>query len=452
MMLPLILMWVVMIKLPKILDIPKKMLPLVLQFNDFLYFLFYGGRSGGKSHSVGRFLLFLGTKKKLRIFCGREQQNSIEESVYTLLTVIINQYSLPYEIYKDKIVCKTTGTIIRFRGFFERGSVNIKGLEDVDILWIDEAQSITQVTLDTILPTIRKDKSRIIFTMNRNRRNDAVFKEFAKDKNTLCIKINYYDNPYNNKDTLAKAEKCKIERPSEYLHIWEGNPIDESDNFIFSTSKLDICQNLKLSRNVLNPIKSMAVDLSGAGGDLCVANLIEQFSQTEYVQTQVSAWGEKDTEITIGKIIYLYSIWKPDLLTVDADGMGYPIYCSLKQSIPDIIPFNGGGKSILPNCLNQRADGYITASQWVDSKIIKFSNSDVLRQLEYIKKEYSKTQKGKIKIQSKVDIKAEQGESPDFADSTMMNIYTLNYKSHIAYDKKNPHSYAVQNYVDEYGW
>ncbi len=441
-----------MIKLPKILDFPKKMLPLVTRFNYYLYFLFYGGRSGGKSHSVGRFLLYLGAKKKLRIFCGREQQNSIEDSVYTLLVKIINQYNLPYDIQKDKIICKTTGSVFRFRGFFERGSVNIKGLEDVDILWIDEAQAITQVTLDTIIPTIRKNKSRVIFTMNRDRRNDPVFKEFAKNKDTLCRKINFYDNPYNTKETIAKAEKCKLERPKDYLHIWEGNPIDESDEYIFNPAKLEISKNLKLIQVVSNPIKSMAVDLSGAGGDLCVANLIEQVSQKEYEQTQVNAWSEKDTEITIGKIIYLYSKWKPDLLTVDADGMGYPIYCSLMQSIPDIIQFHGGGKSNIPNCLNQRADGYMTSVEWIENRIIKIAHPDVMRQFEYIKKEYSKMQKGKIKIQSKLDMKKEQGESPDYADSTMMNIHTLNYYSHIAYEKKYPSSHKEQNLVDEYGW
>lgn len=441
-----------MIKLPEILNFPPKMLPLVLQFNNYTYFLFHGGRSGGKSHSVGRFLLYLASKKKLRIFCGREQQNSIEESVYTLLTSIIQKYNLPYLIKKDELICKTTGSVFRFRGFFERGAVNIKGLEDVDILWIDEAQAITQATLDVILPTIRKNKARIICTMNRERRNDPVFKEYAKDKNCLVQKINYFDNPYNNADTYAKADKCKQERPQDYLHIWLGEPIDESDDFVFSTAKLDICKNLKIVQSVSNPIKSMAVDLSGAGGDLCVANLIEQYSTAEYVQTRISAWNEKDTEITIGKIIHLYSVWQPDLLTVDADGMGYPIYCSLKQAIPDVIPFNGGEVSNLPNCINKRADGYLTASQWVNNKLIKITDDNVLRQFEYIKKEYSRSQKGKIKIQSKSDIKKEQNESPDYADSTMMNIYVLNYNSQIALEKKYPTKTSTIYEPDEYGW
>lgn len=85
-----------MLQLPKILNFPPKMLPLITRFNDFLFFLFHGGRSGGKSHSVGRFILYLGSKKKLRIICGREQQKSIDDSVYALLVDIISKYNLNY--------------------------------------------------------------------------------------------------------------------------------------------------------------------------------------------------------------------------------------------------------------------------------------------------------------------------------------------------------------------
>ena len=124
-------------------------------------------------------MLYLGEQRKLRIVCGREIQKNIEESVFTLMVDLIDKYDLDYEIYtttgKERIVHRRTGTIIRFRGFREQGSVSIKGMEGVDILWIDEAQSITKHTLDIIIPTIRKENRRIFFTMNRFLRDDPVY-------------------------------------------------------------------------------------------------------------------------------------------------------------------------------------------------------------------------------------------------------------------------------------
>lgn len=93
--------------------------------------------------------------------------------------------------------------------------------------------------------------------------------------------------------------------------------------------------------------------------------------------------------------------------------MGYPIYCTLKNAIDDTIAFYGGNEAVRQNCLNQRADGYFTLYEFLLNKNLKITDENVLRQLEYIKKEYSKTRKGLIKIQLKQDMKKEQNESPD---------------------------------------
>ncbi len=59
------------LELPEFLNIPPKLLPVITGFNDFAYFLLEGGRGGGKSQAIARFLLYLGEKYKIRICCGR---------------------------------------------------------------------------------------------------------------------------------------------------------------------------------------------------------------------------------------------------------------------------------------------------------------------------------------------------------------------------------------------
>ena len=153
--------------LPKLLDIPDKLLPIISEFNDFRYVLLDGGRGGGKSQAIARFLLYLAEQSTIRICCGRETQNSIDESVHTILKDIIVQYELNFEVFANKILHKKTKSTFIFKGFREQGAVNIKGLEGVDILWIDESQAVTKHTLDVIIPTIRKEKAKIFFSMNR---------------------------------------------------------------------------------------------------------------------------------------------------------------------------------------------------------------------------------------------------------------------------------------------
>ena len=82
------------IELPEILNIPPKLLPIVLNFDKYNYHFTEGGRAGGKSHSYAKILLYIAEQKKVRICCGREIQNSINESVKTLFDDQVQKFNL----------------------------------------------------------------------------------------------------------------------------------------------------------------------------------------------------------------------------------------------------------------------------------------------------------------------------------------------------------------------
>ncbi len=418
-----------MIELPEILDIPDKLIPVITGINDYNYFLIEGGRGGGKSQSIARIILWLAEQRKVRVCCGRETQSAISDSVHKIFCDIISDYNLNFTVKSNKILHNSTASSIIFKGFREQGRVNIKGLEGIDILWIDEAQAITKSTLDVIIPTIRKKNSIVIFTMNRLFRNDPVYSEFISRDDCLHIKINYYDNKHCPDKLIKEAIRCKERNMLDYEYIWEGNPLESGNDFLFSSIKLDNARNLIFKKEIYRKIRCMSVDLAGNGGDLCVASLIESKSTNQWSLEEQVHWSEPDTDITKGKIINLYSVWKPQLLILDADGLGYSIYVSIKNAISNTIKFNGAASSNRPNALNRRADGYLTLKDFIDNEWLKISSDLTISQLEYIKKTYKPN--GQIVIQSKKDMKLEQGESPDFADSLMMGIYAINYYSYL---------------------
>ena len=421
-----------MIELPEILNIPEKLIPVITNINNYSYFLIEGGRGGGKSQSTARIILWLAEKRNIRVCCGRETQASISDSVYKIFDDLIQEYNLNFTVKSAKIIHNISGSSIIFKGFREQGKVNIKGLEGVDVLWIDEAQAITKPTLDIIIPTIRKKNSIVIFTMNRLLRKDPVYSEFIQRSDCLHIKINYYDNKHCPQKLINEAQICRERNISDYEYIWEGNPLDSNSDFLFSASKLDRARNLDVKDNAGRKIKCLSVDLAGAGGDLCAASFIESKDNDCWALDKQVYWSEPDTDITKGKIINMYALWQPDLLILDADGLGYPIYSSVKNVIPNTIKFNGAAVSNRPNALNRRADGYLTLKEYIDNERLKITSDTVISQLEYIKKLYRPD--GKIYIQPKKEMKLEHGESPDFADSLMMGIFALNYYPHLIYE------------------
>lgn len=435
------------IVIPEILNIPPKMYPFVLNFNKYSYFLLEGGRASGKTQSVARFLLYICEKRRVRICCGREIQNSINESVKTVFVDLIDGYKLPYFVKKDSLIHKKTGSKIFFKGFREQGSVNIKGLEGVDVLWIDEAQSITKTTLDVTIPTIRKKNSVIIFTMNRYTRFDAVYNFCAKRKDCLHININYFDNPFVDEKIINEANVSKETNLNDYNHIWLGYPLSNNNEFLLSSKMLDDSISLEYEKDSSYFYNSvMSVDLSASGADLCVAKLFVQQNNSVWLEEKTISWSESDTDITKGKIISLYSEWSPKMLIMDADGLGYPIWVSIRHVIQNVVGFRGAFKAQSKFAINARADGYLALRDFLEKKYLKLTDKHAIRQLEYIKKIYKPN--GLIAIQDKKELRKLHNESPDFADCAMMAVYAINYCSSVVIKHSQENNSFVENDFD----
>lgn len=415
---------------PEILNIPPKLFPVITDFNKYSRFLLEGGRGSAKTQSVARILLYIGEKRKVRICCGRVIKDSIDQSVKAVFKGLIEEFNLDYTVSEKEIRHNKSGTTIFFKGFRENEIVNVKGLEGVDILWIDEAETVTKRAVDVIVPTIRKPNSKIIFTMNRYVRNDPVYMYCVGRPDCLHISINYFENPFCPDVLIKEAEICKARSEKDYNHIWLGHPLDQANDFLIASSKIEFAKTLKFNSEIIKKHSVMAVDLAGSGGDLNVMKLLTQQSTNGWLEEITEKWSEPDTDITIGKIICFYALYKPDILIIDADGVGYSMVNSIKKSIPKTIAFRGAGKvkNINSNAKNARAEGYLTLKEFLQNGWLKLTCENSCRQLEYLKVIYKP---GYVLIQSKDEIRKEQGESPDFADALMMAVYAIDKYSYM---------------------
>ena len=271
------------IELPEILNIPPKFLPFILKFKDYRYFLLEGGRASGKTETAARTLLYLAEQYYLRILCGREIQNKIDESVHAELKKLILCYNLDFEITKTSIKHRKTGSEFLFKGFREIGKTNIKGTADIDILWIDEAEQITAETLKVILPTIiRKDKAKLIFTMNRYTRDDAVPKTLLNFDDCLHIYTNYLDNPFISNAVIKAANECKERDIEEYNHIWLGQPLAQDADYLINSDRIYASNNIPLTATYPYNQRVIGFDFAAQGGDFCVATILNRLSPLQW--------------------------------------------------------------------------------------------------------------------------------------------------------------------------
>lgn len=210
-----------------------------------------GGRSSGKSEGVARLLLMKSQTEQADILCGREYQNSIDDSVHKLLTGLITKLSIDGVSNTEKKIDFIEGGGFRYKGF-ARNSSAVKSAQGFKYSWIEEAQDLSTQSIKDLLPTIRAAGSKLFFTGNPQASNDPFSERFItpflssilkdgyyEDDMHLIIMMNWRDNPWHGElEEQRLWDKTNLSN-AEYEHIWEGAFNDDVENSIIKTEWFD---------------------------------------------------------------------------------------------------------------------------------------------------------------------------------------------------------------------
>ena len=205
--------------------------------NNKLFYVFHGGRGGGKSWEIADFLLIEGAKKKHRILCCREIQKSIKQSVHKLLSDRIETLDLgPFYQILDTEIRGINGTEFSFSGLQSHTVDSVKSFEGATITWIEEAQTVSAYSLKILIPTVvRTPNCMIIMSMNPKLPSDAVYADYVVPErdDTIAIQINYNENKHCPPDLITLAEQMRDTDYDEYEHIYLGRPKEIADGAIY---------------------------------------------------------------------------------------------------------------------------------------------------------------------------------------------------------------------------
>ncbi len=186
----------------------------------------FGGRGSGKSHFfAGMAVIGMATKPGFRIVCVREIQNSIKDSVKQLLEDKIKELGLSgFFTITEQEIRGQNGSLAIFRGLQNHTAASIKSLEGFDVAWVEEAQTISQLSLDLLTPTIRKPGSELWFSFNPGKETDPVDALLRANPppGAIVVKANWSDNPFFPEALRADLENDRERHPDKFLHIWEG--------------------------------------------------------------------------------------------------------------------------------------------------------------------------------------------------------------------------------------
>jgi len=101
-----------------------------------------------------------------------------------------------YEITQASIKGKN-GTEFSFVGL-KNNVANVKSYEGIDICWVEEAQTVSRLSWNILIPTIRKGGVEIWVPFNPELETDETYQRFVANPPADCItmRVNWSDNPW----------------------------------------------------------------------------------------------------------------------------------------------------------------------------------------------------------------------------------------------------------------
>lgn len=200
-----------------------------------------GGRASGKSHFFAEAAVEeMVCDPDLRFVCIREVQRSLKFSAKSLVELKIRQLGVShlFTVLTTEIRRNGGRGVMIFEGMQDHTADSIKSLEGFGRAWVEEAQSISQRSLDLLLPTIRTEGSEIWFSWNPDQPTDPVDRFFeGKPEGSIRIHTTYKDNPFCPDVMRVEAERLRKADEEAYEHIWGGGYFLGGGGRVYSSFK-----------------------------------------------------------------------------------------------------------------------------------------------------------------------------------------------------------------------
>lgn len=387
-----------------------------------------------KTFSFAEALVIISSESFKRIMCGRQFMESIDVSVKPAIEKQIYRFGMEDEflIHKTQIINKVTKSLFRFKGL-ERNMMSIKGWEDVDIFWGEEANTIKQEAWDLLTKTIRKPGSEIWLSFNRHSRNDPVDKRFlsknADTSDAIIQKVGWQNNPHLSEEQEKERLHDLKYNNDKYPHIWDGEPKDNYGFYrVLSYESLLKCVDAHKKINY----KPSGMSYSG----LDVADEGNDTNSWAYRQgpllSIVREWKVKYLHMTAAKADFLNKTNNVASMYYDAGGLGAGIKSDLSRIKTSPQTGTGPGlKKFIPFLFNGKVKG--PNRFFIKHKELKIKNKDYFHRI-------NAQAWWNLKLRTENTIKLLDGEkiNPDkcfFIDSEIENIdKVLSELSQCVYD------------------
>lgn len=255
-------------------QLPEKLVPVFT--GQAMYRGAYGGRGSAKTRSFAKMtaiwgLRFAQANERGVIVCGREYMNSLDESsMAEVKEAILSEPWLAEQYDVGEKFIRTKDRRIEYAFIGLRHNLDsIKSKARIRLLWVDEAEPVSETAWHKAINTVREEGSEVWVTWNPERKKSATHKRFRVDppSEAKIISLNWRDNPWFPKNLDKKRLDDQAKRADQYEHIWEGAFVTVVEGAYFAKSLSEAKVQGRISNVAADPLMRLRAfwDLGGRG-------------------------------------------------------------------------------------------------------------------------------------------------------------------------------------------
>lgn len=268
-------------------EIPPKLIPVFS--GEARYRGAYGGRGSAKTRTFAKMAAVRGVmwakaNEPGVILGAREYMNSLAESSMAEIKAAIESepwLNAEYDIGETYIRTKCRRIEFNFVGL-RHNLDSIKSKARIKLLWVDEAEPVSETAWAKAIPSVREHDSEIWVTWNPERKQSATHKRFRVDPpaGAKIVELNFRDNPWFPAVLEAERLEDKAKRPDTYDHVWEGDFVTIINGAYYGPGLKDAKREGRIGNVSADPLMAKRAfwDIGGTGAraDSC-AIWIAQF-------------------------------------------------------------------------------------------------------------------------------------------------------------------------------
>lgn len=208
----------------------------------------YGGRGSAKTRSFAKMTAVRGymwsqSGETGVIVCGREFMNSLDESSMAEVKAAIRSepfLDAHYDIGEKYIRTKDGRIEYKFTGL-RHNIDSIKSKALIRLLWVDEAEAVSEGAWRKAIPSVRERDSEIWVTWNPESPKSPTHKRFRESppESSRIVEMNYTDNPWFPDVLEAERREDIRHRPDDYAHVWLGAFKTNSEAQVFKNWRVE---------------------------------------------------------------------------------------------------------------------------------------------------------------------------------------------------------------------